>query len=151
MTMSYPLLTAFVAVFTYGIYYVLQLGKRDPRFPKGPPTLPILGNMHQIKATGIHSQFKGWGEQYGGVFSLKFGSGTAIVLCDRKAIHELLDKRGVIYSERPDSYVANIVTGGDHMNSSSIGPLFKVKRKVATHNFSPRMLDTKHVYVQEAE
>jgi len=35
------------------VYRLLQVGKRDPRMPPGPPTIPILGNAHQIPATGL--------------------------------------------------------------------------------------------------
>lgn len=47
-----PLLV-FVAL---AIYRILQIGKRDPRMPKGPPTVPILGNAHQIPAEGLFKQ-----------------------------------------------------------------------------------------------
>lgn len=39
------------------IYRLLQVGKRDPRMPKGPPTIPILGNAHQIPSTGLYKQY----------------------------------------------------------------------------------------------
>jgi hypothetical protein len=39
-----------------GIYRLLQIGKRDPRMPPGPPTLPILGNFHQIPSSGLYAK-----------------------------------------------------------------------------------------------
>lgn len=45
---------AFVAVL---VYRLLQVGKRDPRMPPGPPTIPILGNAHQIPRTGLFKQY----------------------------------------------------------------------------------------------
>ncbi|KAF2501617.1 cytochrome P450 [Lophium mytilinum] len=72
------------------IYRVLQIGKRDPRMPKGPPTLPVIGNIHQIPSTGLFRQFRQWAKEYGSIFSLKVGPSNIIVLCDRKAIHKLL-------------------------------------------------------------
>ncbi|KAF2179307.1 cytochrome P450 [Zopfia rhizophila CBS 207.26] len=72
------------------VYRLLQVGKRDPRMPKGPPTLPIIGNAHQIPATGLYKQFREWAKQYGPVFSLTVGPSNIIVLCNRRAIHKLL-------------------------------------------------------------
>jgi len=85
-------------------------------------------------------RFKEWAEQYGGVFSLKFGPGTMIVLADRKAIHELLDKRGNIYSERPFNYIASLVTHGDSFAFMDNTPQWRSQRKIAAHNFSVRWL-----------
>jgi hypothetical protein len=33
-----------------------NLSSRDPRMPKGPPTIPILGNLLQLPLTGIHKK-----------------------------------------------------------------------------------------------
>lgn len=73
------------------------------------------------------------------------------MLCDRKAIHALLDKKGAIYSDRPASYVGTLLTRGDHIALEQMSPIWREKRKVISHNFSPRNLDEKHFVVQEAE
>ncbi|KAK5687688.1 hypothetical protein LTS10_001828 [Elasticomyces elasticus] len=134
-----------------GLYRLLQVGSRDKRLPPGPPTLPILGNLHQVPISGLAKKFQTWGEQYGGVFSLKFGSSTVIVLFDRKAVHDLLDKKGNIYSERPHSYVASLVTDNDSFAFMDQTALWRSQRKVASHNLSPRVLDDKVGYIQDAE
>jgi hypothetical protein len=50
---SKTVLTAAGLLLFYGIYQLLQVGKRDPRLPPGPPTVPILGNMLEIPSTGL--------------------------------------------------------------------------------------------------
>ncbi|KAM5354649.1 hypothetical protein ACJ41O_001296 [Fusarium nematophilum] len=132
-------------------YRVLQIGKRNPRMPKGPPTLPIIGNAHQIPTSGLYKKMREWAEQYGSVFSLKIGPSNIIVLCDRKAIHKLLVEKGSIYSDRPPSYVGNLLTQGDHLALEQMDVTWREKRKIISHNFSPKQLDENHFRVQEAE
>jgi hypothetical protein len=56
----FPVSTVFNAftliLCTYGLYRTFQIGKRDKRMPPGPPTLPILGNLHQIPVTGLYKK-----------------------------------------------------------------------------------------------
>jgi hypothetical protein len=152
-------------------YRLLQSGSRKPGMPPGPPTIPVLGNVHQIPAKRIHEKylplalfhhlskvyadiehrFVEWSQQYGKIFSLKFGPGDTIVLCDRKAVHDLLDKKGNIYSDRPDSYLAEILGVKENIFVSSLDNSWKEKRKIISHNLSPAQLDKKHFRVQEAE
>lgn len=133
------------------IYRLLRIGRRDPRMPRGPPTLPIIGNVHQIPTSGLYKQFREWAREYGPIFSLKIGPANVVVLCDRKAIHKLLVEKGNIYSDRPPSYVGYLLTKGDHVALQQMDPAWREKRKVISHNFSPKQLDEKHFEVQEAE
>ncbi|KAF2768278.1 cytochrome P450 [Teratosphaeria nubilosa] len=145
------LVTTICAVVLYGVYRLLKIGSRDNRLPPGPPTIPVLGNLHQIPLSGLGKKFKEWGEQYGGIFSLKFGPSTVIVLFDRKAVHDLLDKKGNIYSDRPHSYVADLVTDSDSFAFMDQTALWRSQRKVAAHNLSPKVLDEKVGFIQDAE
>lgn len=63
-----------------------------------------------------------------------------IVLYDRKAIHDLVDKKGVIYAERPKNHVADIVTHGDSFAFMNNTPMYKQQRKIAAHNLSVSFL-----------
>jgi len=37
----------------YGGWKLLRIGRRDPRLPPGPPTVPLFGNALQIPLTGL--------------------------------------------------------------------------------------------------
>lgn len=75
-------------------------------------------------------RFQEWGEEYGGVYSLKFGSGNFIILYEKKAIHDLMDKKGLLYAERPKNYVADIITSGDSIVFAPNTVLTREKRRI---------------------
>ena len=60
-----------------------------------------------------HLQFQQWAREYGDVYSLMLSTKTTIVLSSDKAIKDLLDKRGDIYSSRPDLYLGQKLCSGD--------------------------------------
>ncbi|TVY34245.1 Cytochrome P450 monooxygenase, partial [Lachnellula occidentalis] len=127
--------------------------------PPGPPTIPILGNAHQIPSTGryrnkmINSRgiFRAWANKYGRISTFKLGPANIVVLCDCKAIHKLLVEKGSIYSDRPDTYIGNLYTKGNHLAIMQMIPEWREKQKIMAYNFSPNQLDQKHFKVQEAE
>ncbi|KEZ42021.1 hypothetical protein SAPIO_CDS6423 [Scedosporium apiospermum] len=121
---------AVVSIVVYGIYKLSQVGKRDSRMPPGPPTTAVLGNILDIPTTG---------------------PGNMIVICDRKAVYELIDRNGSIYSDRPPNIVPLFITRGNHMTMECRGPSWRAKRPVVTRNLNPKSLDQRHFRVREAE
>jgi hypothetical protein len=54
--LSTSLTAVLVILVAAGTYRLMKIGSRDPRMPSGPPTVPILGNLHQIPSSGLYSQ-----------------------------------------------------------------------------------------------
>ncbi|KAF4125701.1 Cytochrome P450 [Geosmithia morbida] len=100
------------------LWRLSRIGRRPPNFPPGPPTLPLIGNLHQMPSQNSHLQFQKWAEIYGPVYSLMLGTKVAIVLSSDTAVKDLLDKRSAIYSGRPDMYMSQNIMSG------SLRPLF---------------------------
>ncbi|KAL3450789.1 cytochrome P450 [Aspergillus insuetus] len=128
-----------------------RMGRREKRLPPGPPTLPILGNLHQIPTKGSYLKFTEWAHTYGGIYSLKLGTGTAIVLTSRKLVKELIDRKSSKYSNRPDSFLAHRITGGSHLLAMQYGPLWRTMRKAVHQYFMESMVEKQHIAVQNAE
>ncbi len=96
--MTYPLsLTLPLICLALLLYALIFTGRRYPHLPPGPPTLPIIGNLHQLPTKGTYLTFTTWSKTYGGIFSRKFGSSTAIVLTSRRLVKAIIDKKSAIY------------------------------------------------------
>ena len=115
-----------------GATQLLSIGRRPKSYPPGPPTLPILGNLHLVRITcGIlsvptglslceqmptrdaHLQFESWAREYGPVYSLILGTKVLIVLSSDEAVKELLDRRSGTYSDRQDMYIGQTLCSGN--------------------------------------
>lgn len=114
-TMSFSLYAVVAAVLGLILHQLSKIGRRPAGYPPGPPTLPIIGNLHLMPSKQGHLQFQKWADEYGPVYSLILGTKVMIVLSSDQAIKDLLDKRSHIYSSRPDMHIGQVVSGGLRM------------------------------------
>lgn len=113
--MAIPLVVFLIVFVIFGCYRLGRIGHRPANYPPGPPTLPLIGNLHLVPAEKAHIQFQKWAHEYGPVYSLILGTKVMIVLNTDRAVKDLLDKRSSIYSSRPEMHVGQIVSGGLRM------------------------------------
>jgi cytochrome P450 len=149
--MAMFLLLGLICSIAGAAYVFAFVGRREKHLPPGPPTLPVLGNIHQIPKKGAHFQFTQWAQQYGGLYTLKLGTGTAAVITDRRLVKQLIDKKSALYSERPESYVANLISSGDHILLMKYGQQWRSTRKLLHGSVMEKMVDEQHLPLQEAE
>jgi hypothetical protein len=113
--------TALIIAATLGflfLYRLSKIGRRPKGYPPGPPTLPLIGNLHLMPKEKGHLQFQKWANEYGPIYSLILGTRVMIVLSSDEVVKDLLDKRSGVYSSRPNMYLShNIVSGGFRMVS----------------------------------
>lgn len=67
----------------------------------GPPALPLLGNLHQLRQDRMHLTLEEWCRRYGPIFRVKAGRDPMVVIGDAEAINEVLRDRPQGY-RRPD-------------------------------------------------
>lgn len=92
-----------------------------------------------------------WSRKFGGIFSLKRFANTTLVISDRKLVKDLLDKKSNIFSNRPASNVAQLITHGDHLLIMNYGKRWQTIRKLVHQYFMEPMCEKQHVDVQHAE
>ncbi|KAK7052015.1 putative cytochrome P450 [Favolaschia claudopus] len=145
---------AILVPLTLGLVWIVvwlrKVGSREPGLPPGPPTLPLLGNLHRFPKESPHYKFTEWARTYGGIYSLKVGPGTVIVLTDAAAVKELMDKRSGSTADRPPMHVADVVAGGLNMALSRYSESWRTLRKTAHTILTPQAC-TKHLPIQLAE
>ncbi|KIX96716.1 uncharacterized protein Z520_07435 [Fonsecaea multimorphosa CBS 102226] len=130
--MDVRLLVALAAL-CFLLIRVISIGMRRPKMPpggeKGPPTLPVIGNLHQIPKKDIHLQHQKWAQEYGPIFSLKLGTQDVVVLASGEMIKRLVDKRSGNYADRPSLFMQDIF---EHSRIIMRGydDLWKVERKL---------------------
>ncbi|KAF9032832.1 cytochrome P450 [Hymenopellis radicata] len=123
-----------------GLFMVVRSGRREWFLPPGPPTLPVIGNLHVFpKKIGetVPFKFTEWARQYGDIISVKTMSQTMIILSSATAVREVIDKTGWISGSRNPSYLVDLCAGGvDHILFTGDTPQLKAMRKALGSFFS---------------
>ena len=102
----------------------------------GPPTLPLLGNLHQVRPSRFHRQLESWHRQYGDCFRLKMGPRLYLAVGDPTAIAAALRDRpfGLV---RTDRLVSNAEEMGFDGIISVSGEPWQRQRPMVMAAFAP--------------
>jgi cytochrome P450 len=105
-----------------------------------------------LSRTDHSPRFTEWARQYGEIFSLKLGVGTAIVITSPRLVKQLVDKKSTIYSNRPPSYIGNaIISQNDHMLLFDYDERWRKSRKIFHQFFMESMVVKQHMPLVNAE
>ncbi|CAL5184443.1 unnamed protein product [Lathyrus oleraceus] len=74
--------------------------RRLKNLPPGPPTIPIIGNLHHLKHP-LHRTFATLSQKYGDIVSLWFGSRLVVVISSASLVEECFIKNDVVLANRP--------------------------------------------------
>jgi cytochrome P450 len=138
-------------VLTLTSYNLFNFGRWQMHLPPGPPTIPILGNAHQIPTRGLLSKLKEWALRYGDVISLKAGKTTIISITSREAVYEIIDKPGMLVADRPPDKQFETAFAGEMILTMHNNALWRAQREVLAKFLGPRRLGGEMETVQDAE
>ncbi|KAK7038507.1 cytochrome P450 [Favolaschia claudopus] len=106
---SLPILIACaICVGTYLVFFRRHARRATHSLPPGPRPLPIVGNLFDMPRARVWETFLQWKELYGDVVYLNVLGRHIVFLNSVKATTELLEKRGTLYSDRPQFPLINL-------------------------------------------
>ncbi|KAK7331002.1 hypothetical protein VNO77_25211 [Canavalia gladiata] len=98
-----------IPFFYYTLLAILSLAtvkflfptRRLKNLPPGPPSLPIIGNLHQLKHP-LHRTLQRLSQKHGQVFSLWFGSRFVVVVSSPSVVRECFTgQNDIVLANRP--------------------------------------------------
>ncbi|KAI9737900.1 MAG: hypothetical protein M1834_009270 [Cirrosporium novae-zelandiae] len=116
---------------------------RIPNFP-GPRGLPVIGNIHQIRANAAE-RYRMWAGTYGDVFQIQLGNVPVIVVNSAAAAKVIFGQNSSSLSSRPVFYTFHKVlsnTAGTTIGTSPYTPSLKRRRKGAASALNKPSIQT---------
>ncbi|RAH66086.1 cytochrome P450 [Aspergillus aculeatinus CBS 121060] len=105
--------TTFAALIGFFLLISVFLVTRRPKasssslpLPPGPKPLPLIGNVYQAPKSHGWRTYREWNEQYGPIVHLNMLGQPVIIMSTSEVAHDLLAKRGAIFSDRPRLFLA---------------------------------------------
>ncbi|XP_058747885.1 cytochrome P450 CYP736A12-like [Vicia villosa] len=121
--------------FTYFLFTFFSNPKQkniNHKKPPGPPTLPIIGNLH-ILGKLPHQKLHSLSKKYGPIMSIQLGQVPAVVISSSKAAELFLKTHDLVFASRPKTQASEILSyGSKGVAFSEYGPYYRSVRKLCT-------------------
>ncbi|CAK8537497.1 unnamed protein product [Lathyrus sativus] len=121
--------------FTYFLFTFFSNPKQknnNNKKPPGPPTLPIIGNLHLLGKLP-HRALESLSKKYGPIMSMQLGQIPAVVISSSKAAELFLKTHDLVFASRPKTQASDILSYGTKgFVFSEYGPYWRNVRKLVT-------------------
>ncbi|KAI0058422.1 cytochrome P450 [Artomyces pyxidatus] len=130
-------LVALALAVVFGVV-VNRRHRRDslPR-PPGPKGLPVIGNLFDIPKTNSWLTYEEWARTYGDIMSVEVFGQVIVILQSPKAVRDLLEKRGTIYSDRPSLPFFEMAQWGWFLPTSRFDDQWRACRRLLDRSLRP--------------
>ncbi|CAK8537664.1 unnamed protein product [Lathyrus sativus] len=127
---SFLLLT--VIYLSFRIFFHPKQKTNFHKKPPGPPTLPIIGNLHMLGKLP-HRTLKSLSKKYGPIMSLQLGQVPAVIISSSKAAELFLKTHDLVFASRPKIQGSELMSyGSKGVAFSEYGPYWRSVRKICT-------------------
>ncbi|KAF3074181.1 cytochrome P450 [Trichoderma afarasin] len=153
--MSNFILAQISIVLVFVVYRLFFRKKQDLLpLPPGPKPLPLVGNINDLPPPGV-PEFEHWltfKDKYGPVSSVTVLGQTMVILHDKAAVIELLEKSSLKTSGRPVFFFGAEMCGyGGFMPTMQYNDLYRQHRKFIHQQMGTKILASRFNDVQDIE
>ena len=92
--------------------------------------LPLIGSVHQLLPDNPWMSFDRWAKEHGDLYTVNLGGSDHVWISDEQVAHDLLSRKGAIYSDRP--HIPALLS--DNRTSGQYLPLMSKNGKCKSHH-----------------
>lgn len=142
-----------LSVVVLALYYGYHRRKLTGAFPPGPPGLPIFGNILDLPGK-TEPEFLHWlkfKDDYGPISSVTALGQTIVILHDRQAALDILEKVASKSSGRPHSTLATMIGYENMIGFMQYNASWRRQRKLIHQELGTRKAASQADGIQDAE
>ncbi|KLO17820.1 cytochrome P450 [Schizopora paradoxa] len=111
-------------------------------YPPGPPADLIIGHARVFPLEYFHTVFADWGKKFGNIIYVHILGRPIVIINSLDVARELLEKRGVNYSDRPTSTLYDMMNWSRAIFCLPYGDRWRPLRRMIAEKFTPTAVKT---------
>ncbi|KAL5005224.1 hypothetical protein ScPMuIL_018680 [Solemya velum] len=139
LTLKSVIIGAVVGLLGYWLIRKVKMMKY--KLPPGPLSIPLIGNLLQLKDGFWYEKFHELAKKHGPVISVYVGPRRWTILNTIEVVHEALVTKADDFADRPKTVSSDLLTeGGKDIALGKFGPRWRLHRKISSNAFRHYMM-----------